>query len=70
MSTMEVPEGEILVMEVPKALASKTGSEVARIQELEKKIMEFTLLDKHIKTVNEALQRTSEETQATCERLT
>ena len=57
-------------MEVPEALASRTGSEAARIQELENEIMEFTLLDKHIKIVNEALQRTSEETRATCEKLT
>lgn len=40
---MEMSKGYIPFMEVPEALASRTGSEASRIQELENEIMEFTL---------------------------
>ena len=67
---MEIPDGDMPTMDVPMALACRTSNEVAWIQELEEEVLEFTRLDRHIKSMNEALQRTSEKTRAMCEELT
>lgn len=59
---MDMPEANIPVMEACETSASREGINSDRVYELENEIMELKLLDRHIKTVNETLQRTSEET--------
>lgn len=67
---MEILDRDMPAMDVPMALANRTSYEAAQIQELEEEVLEFTRLNRHIKSTNEALQRTLEKNRSTCEELT
>jgi len=67
--TMDIPETEVPTMEASEASTSRRVSKAAKIQELENGIMELKFLDKHIKSVNETLKKTSDETRDTCDQV-